>query len=112
MIKKYKVMYGFHDWECTIEINEELFTPQLLQSALDFFCWDYNKKGNLYEEYAKKLAKQIAYFSMDWNESGIIDQFEDLEGYPPLDGSMGVKLIRCDNFRLEDEEFSLGVELA
>ncbi|MDM1514520.1 hypothetical protein [Myroides odoratimimus] len=49
---------------------------------------------------------------MDWNESGIIDQFEDLEGYPPLDGSMGVKLIRCDNFRLEDEEFSLGVELA
>ncbi|EHO13831.1 hypothetical protein HMPREF9715_00905 [Myroides odoratimimus CIP 101113] len=99
-------MYGFHDWECTIEFNTELFTQDLLQECLDFFYWNYDKKGDLYAEYAKKLAKSIIYLSMEWNEEGIIDKFKDVEGFPPLDGSMGVKLIVSDTFEFEDEDFT------
>lgn len=110
MIRKYKIEYGFMDWECTLEINETIFTPELLKEALDFFVWDYDKTNNLYEEYAKKIAKQVILLSMTWNEEGIIDEFIEMEGFPPLDGSMGVKLIRCDTFEFDDDEFSCVVK--
>lgn len=110
MIKQYRVMYGFHDWECTIEINTELFTPELLQQYLDFFCWEYNKKGHLYEEYLKLLAKHLISDSLILTKDGMISIFKNREGFPPLDGSVGITLVSCDHLEFQDERFKCKIK--
>ncbi|MDM1529019.1 hypothetical protein [Myroides odoratimimus] len=104
MIKQYRIEYNY--WSCVIEFNTEIFTMELLQECLDFFSWEYDNEGDLYEEYAKKIAKKVLYLLVE-NELGSIEsRFKELEGVPPIDGSFGVKLISFDSFEFEDCEFT------
>jgi len=107
MKKRYKIEYGFHSWECVIEFDTSLFTPQLVDEYLKFFVWDYDKENDPYEEYAKKLAQAIIIDSMEWNVEGVKDQFKNAEGYPKLDGSSGVLLVRCDPWEFSDDDFEI-----
>lgn len=103
-IKKYTIEYD--NWECVIQFNTEKFTEALLNECLNFFVWQYDKKGDLYAEYAKKLAKQVLHLSMDYNKQGIINNFDE-EGFPSLKGKDGVKLVSCDTWTFEDDFFTL-----
>ena len=107
MIKRYKIEYDW--WNCVIEFDTSKFDNQLLEACLDFYSWDYNTEGDLYEEYAKKLAGVIINYSMDCLLEGIIRNFEE-EGMPILDGSNGVTLISCENWEFDDNAFE-NVEL-
>lgn len=106
------------DWDCTLEFDTEKTTEyggkiytldENLRSSLDFFSGGEEvleeSNGNLYIAYAKFISKKILIESMDWNVSGIIDQFKDSEGYLELDGSQGVTLIYADGFEI-DNDFS------
>lgn len=104
MIKKYDVEYNY--WECTIEFDTEIFTEELLQECLDFFSWEYDEEGDLYEEYARKIAKNILRLLIVADLGSIESRFKELEGFPPIDGSYGIKLIDVDNFEFEDIDFT------
>lgn len=110
MIKRYTVEYSFHDWQCVIDFNTELFTKEHVTEYLAFFVWSYNKENDPYEEYAKKLAQKIIIDSMELNIEGVKDVFEDAEGFPKLDGSTGVELVYCECWSFDDDDFEIEIE--
>lgn len=104
MIIQYKVEYD-GSWACTLEFDTEIFTKEVLQDFLDFFSWHYDQSKDLYAEYAKKIAQKVLFDSMDYTLKRIIEVFAEAEGYPKLDGSQGVSLVDCDNWRFDGDYF-------
>lgn len=105
MKKTYKIQFDW--WTCTIEFDPTLFTKVLLDECLDFFSWEYDEDDDPYEEYAKKLALEIIIESMLKNREGVIRIFNEKEGFPPLDGSMGVSLMQCECWRFYSDDFEI-----
>lgn len=105
-MKRVTIGYGFW-WECTLQIDETVFTEEIAKSLLEFFSWDWDKEADdLRIEYCKKIAQKILPLSSHYSELGILNWFSDAEGFPPLDGSSGIKLIDFDEFQF-DEEFEI-----
>lgn len=105
MIKRYKITFDW--WDCVIEFDTTKFGVELLNECLNFYSWDYDEDNDPYEEYAKKLGEAIIIESMDFNCKGVIGRFENKEGYPYLDGDMGVTLISCDAWEFDSDEFEI-----
>ena len=104
-LRKIEVEHDSIDWSCIIQFDTEIFTKELVQECLDFYSWEYDEDECLYKEYAKKLAIQVMELSKQWNEEGIKERFDE-EGYPSLDGSNGVWLLRCDHRDIGEDEFT------
>lgn len=105
-MRKVTIGYGFW-WECTLEVNEEIFTQENAKSLLEFFSWDWDKDASDFrKEYFLKIAQKVIMLSAHYSEMGILNWFQDTEGFPPLDGSYGIKLIDFDEF-VFDEEFEI-----
>jgi hypothetical protein len=110
MIKKYKFQYDCI-YDIIFKVDLEIYTKELALATLEFFTWHWDKDSDPITEALKKIALVCLQFSADgWNEIGIIDQFIDLEGYPRLDGSYGVTLVRIDNFEYDENNLSLEIE--
>lgn len=94
MIKKLRVEVDFND--AVFEIDTEKVTEEFANEFLNFFMWSYNKKANPIEEMCRKIAikcwKEEYYH--DWNLNGLIEEMKEFEGYPWLDGTDGIKLLR------------------
>ena len=119
-IRKIKVtsdQWGL-DWDCILEFDtestivtsEKTYTlDENLRLSLEFFSGGTeaieDAEGDLCIAYAKFIAHKILLESMEWNLDGIIRSFVNAEGYLSIDGTQGVKLIRADDYEIE-EEFS------
>lgn len=110
--KLYTYTYGPMEAECKIEIDLDVFTADHANSVLDFFTWYYDKEADPIDEFMKKLALMIFQIGSEseLNESGVMRAFESEEGWPRIDGSIGLKLIYIDNFRFDED--MLNVEIS
>lgn len=109
MINRYDFNYGFHDGYVSFEVDTEKFTPELANATLEFFTWDYDAGANPIDEVLKKYAIQaflLAGFH-EYNVNGLIQQFKDCEGFAPVDGSMGIKLVSFSGVELNDENLTM-----
>lgn len=113
-IKIYSFTYGFHEATVTFEVDTEKFTPEVAKSTLEFFRWDYNKEADPVDEVLKKYAIQAIEYSTfnQHNELGVIDDFEDTEGFAPVDGSMGIKLTEVGGYEFHEHELTVEVSNA
>ena len=111
MKKRYDFNLASYESMALFEVDLEKFTPEMAQATLDFFMWDYDKEADPVDEVMKKYAIEAMRISTinDCNELGVIDEFENKEGFAKIDGSDGITLISVTGF--EFEERLLDVEI-
>lgn len=113
MIKIYDFIY-ISAWDATVsfEVDTEIFTPEKAKDTLEFFVWDYDKKNDPIDEVMRKYAieaiKQATF--NNYSEEGVIEAFNDNEGYYSIDGSFGIKLTEVTPLSFNDSELSVKIK--
>ena len=96
MKEQLKYTYGFLDGEVILSLDREVFTEKLARILLefgeDFGAFRDNEDDVL--NACKKIAYTAFYISStkNLNTKGVKKEFESLEGFPRLDGNLGIKL--------------------
>ncbi|MCW2478862.1 DUF2528 family protein [Candidatus Symbiopectobacterium sp. NZEC135] len=112
-IRRYGVNW-FGTLDLIVDVDLDIVTEDSLNVINNFWSdssWRLNDaNGNLLFAVLKMLAQQC--FQMvtahGFNANGLIHQFDwdggnGMEGWPPMDGSYGFKIISCDEL-----EFDMG----
>lgn len=118
MKKRYTVDY---DWkfECVFEIDDEVFTEQMAKSINEFWMNpDYraSQAGSHLHAVLKMLANHCWILSLE--HANYIRAFDyeldncGQEGWPKMDGSAGIKIIRVDNLDLDYDDMNIEVATA
>jgi hypothetical protein len=113
MKKKFKLTFDW--WEAVVEIEQNEKTIGHIKDQLSFFTGGQrtidNAENNeeIIEAYLRQIARSLVVESMDWKLEGVIDQIADdmYEGFLPIDGSFGVKLVSIDNWEFSEEDFDI-----
>lgn len=110
-IEKYKIDYQVYEAFCILEVDDTKVTMQLCKEFLDFFSWEHpcDDEGDLKHEAIKKIGIQCikeSTFNFH-NTKGVISDFENLEGFPKIDGSQGIKLITVEGYDFDPNGFQL-----
>lgn len=117
MIKVYKAENGFA--ECKVAIDESKASEKFLHEINNF--WGNSKsrlreaKGDVAKAVATMLIKQcfsLQYQNYGLNSWGVMqcfdwDEGEGQEGWPKMDGSYGIAIIRCEEPEIELDFFSV-----
>lgn len=111
MVKKYNYNYN-DDAFVVFEVDDDKFTEDIAKECLDFFIWDYDDWGNPVEELLKNYAIEIIKLNCG-NSSlsvhGIIREMGEMEGFVPLDGSIGLKLITSSRLEIYRGNIELNI---
>jgi len=88
---------------CGVEYTTEMYAKEslLFFSGGEDLLEEYN--GDVFRAYFKLITPTLMKESLDWNKAGVISQIADMEGWVPLDGSCGIKLVSCDSLELGEE---------
>jgi hypothetical protein len=124
MKKKYFVEHRETLWTCTIEVEPEMPIPQLtaghdrqniamdaIIAMVDFWTGAKyhlaNNNGDYVLTFVQQLAREIFYIlaAEKLNVIGVITTFKSREGWAPMDGSYGIKIISVDILSFDQEEF-------
>jgi hypothetical protein len=105
-IKKFS--FDYRQWEATADfkVDTAIFTNEHANATLEFFDWAYDEDNDPIEEVMKKYAREaikIASFS-NMTVSGVIEEFKELEGFAPIDGSLGITLILIDGIDFDEDD--------
>ncbi|EAM6083122.1 DUF2528 family protein [Salmonella enterica subsp. enterica] len=117
-VKRYEITWNAHEDTpvLTVEIDHSICTDKLLHQINNFFInaedrylnCDYDITATVLKMLAAVCFSEQAGPTGDWNTYGLICQFEDgnYEGWPPMDGSEGIKILGCDSpgVRYDDME--------
>jgi len=109
MNKIYKFVYGIYEASAEFEVDHNIFTEDLAKCTLEFFTWNYNKENNPIDEVLIKYAMEVikvATFN-NFNIIGVIDYFNENEGFCKIDGSKGIKLFSVTEYKFEEEYLQL-----
>jgi hypothetical protein len=112
MIKQYKYDYSVCNGSATFEIDTDKFTSVEANETLKFFCWDYNKEADPIEEVMKKYALEVISVATEYNynETGVIEEFNTREGFCKLDGSSGIKLTSSFPYEFNEDELTVEIK--
>ena len=110
-MEKLVYTYGFLDGKVELSLNRELFTEEMAHNLLEFsedfgaFRDDEDDVLNA----CKKIAYKAFYISStkNLNTKGVKREFESLEGFPRLDGSVGITLEYVEGYEFDPFEFEL-----
>lgn len=111
-IKRYDFNYDMYEMEACFEVDTDKFTADHAKATLEFFTWNYDKEADPIDEVMKKyaiVAMNIA-TQEDYNEYGVISEFNDKEGFCKIDGSSGIKLISISGFEIEEHLLEMTIE--
>lgn len=108
MAKKiYKFDYDYASLE--FEIDLEKFTPELAKETLEFFLWDYDREADPIDEVLKKYALRAFLIGMGKSCKGCINRWDE-EGFAPIDGSHGIRLIEYTDFEFMENSLTMEVK--
>lgn len=115
-IKTYTIECGDTYWESRFEVDTEFkkeccgveYTAEMYaKESLLFFSGGEDlleeEDGDVFRAYFRLLAPTLMKESLDWNTNGVISEIGDAEGFAPIDGSCGIKLVSCDSLELGQE---------
>lgn len=105
MVLKYDFTYN-NDATASFEVNTNIFTEKDAKLLLEFVDWDYDKDENPIDELMTKYAiEAIKYASLNnSNLYRVINIFADTEYLCPVDGSVGVKLLKVNGYDFNNIE--------
>lgn len=104
----YKYEYDYYEAEVHFKVDKEKFTEEMAYETLDFFTWDYDENEDPIDEVMKKYAMEairIATFN-NYNEFGVIDEFQNNEGFAPIDGSYGITLVQINGYEFDTDKLT------
>ena len=113
-MEKLKYTYGFLEGDVELSLDREIFTEEIAQEILnfheDFGAFRDNEDDVL--NACKKIAYTAFYISStkSLNTKGVKREFESLEGFPRLDGNLGIKLDYIGGYEFDPFEFKLDNE--
>ncbi|EEC2773281.1 DUF2528 family protein [Salmonella enterica] len=108
-IKRYEITWNAHEDApvLTVEIDHSVCTDELLHQINGFFINAEDRYLDSDCDITATVLKMLAATCFteqtgptgDWNTQGLIALFEDgnMEGWPPMDGSEGIKILGCDS---------------
>ena len=101
------VVISFDWWEAVIRLSDNI--ENLMKSQL-LFWMDGQQRidregGDIEQAYLKMLGEELIKYSMEYNFFGILNKFEDKEGWCPLDGSEGIQLMSINNWEFSQDDF-------
>lgn len=106
-----KFSFEYNGAEAIFEVDESIFTENIALEGLEFFTWDWDRKGDpvveLLKKYAIEAIREATYHS--YNCSGVISEFSNKEGFIKIDGSLGIKLTYINGLDMDGE---IGVEIS
>ena len=91
-----------------IIVDLDKFTEDDAKMCLEFFRWDdfVDYEGDLMFEYMKKLSIVCFQNGMGKSLYGLIEEMKGMEGYPPLDGTVGIEIVTFYAYEFEEEELN------
>lgn len=103
-VKRYVLEYA-DGYEVTVEIDHDIMTDEQLHEINNFWS---GAKGRLYRD--SVLNAVLKMFLVRWMQESC-EAFDpearfnsgEVEGWPPLDGRYGIKLVNYDPFDFESE---------
>lgn len=107
--KQYQIVFDW--WDALIEINDNQETREAIKRQLLSFSDGQQlidaEGGDIIQAYLKQMSTQLITASIDCTLSGVVKLYQQKDGFIPLDGSKGVKLLSIDNwvFHLSDFVF-------
>lgn len=106
----YKLVYCYGDWEAHFEVDLEAANAPC-KASLDFFGDPITRDDDTpecnVEAFLQFWGPTLVDYSMRTNIEGVIMRMAATEGTIPLDGSKGIKLIYCNNWSFDTEDFSV-----
>lgn len=109
-IKRYKLAAPFaEDFEVVVEINNELLTDALLHEINNFWCeaedrldeYDGNVLHAVLGILYRRLWWSIVELGGDAHVDHMVSHFKNIEGWPPMDGSFGIKFVSFDSVEFD-----------
>ncbi|EAW8180876.1 DUF2528 family protein [Salmonella enterica] len=107
-VKRYEITWSAHQDApvLTVEIDHSICTDESLHQINNFFINAEDRYLNCDCDITTTVLKMLAAACFteqtgptgDRNAQGLIALFEDgnMEGWPPMDGSEGIKILNCD----------------
>ena len=106
-----KKTINFEHWEAVVEVNNSLETKESMKEQLLFFMGGQRlidgAEGDIEEAYLKSLGGQLIRLSMDYNLYGVLEEIDEMEGWLPVRGKYGVKLISVDPWDFDESFFDI-----
>lgn len=111
MKKQYTFDYNKMEAEAIFEVDTEVFTDEHALATLEFFTWDYDEEADPVDEVMKKYALEAIKVATEenYNELGVIEEFDSFEGFCKIDGSAGIKLISVTAYRFDPDVLYMDV---
>ncbi|PLY02746.1 MAG: hypothetical protein C0622_05195 [Desulfuromonas sp.] len=120
-VKKYRVDYDGGVAGITVEIDHDIMTEPALHEINNFWLdAEYrlaNAKGDILMAVLVFLAQTslIVQLEGDYNINGLIKRFDyddpylsgGIEGWPKMDGSAGIKIVRLDQHVFYHNDFNV-----
>lgn len=111
-MRKFIVKHDWLSWEMEVEIDEAKAAPAIKQMVEFWTGWERaldNNDGDYTKTFLENLACQCLTIAIshNYNATGIIREFEKLEGWCPMDGRQGIKITDVYCYSLDRDEFSV-----
>lgn len=111
--KTFTVCHDWSGWEATLRIQQDSETLDTLREMLLFRSGGQEMiedcEGDVQEAWLLLFAQTAIIESIEWNVHGVRSQFQQREGWVPLDGTCGIELTGCDEMTFESEDFTVKV---
>ncbi|MGY4385664.1 hypothetical protein ACVWYN_002710 [Pedobacter sp. UYP24] len=124
MLKRYTITYQY-EWSCEVQVNEEFLILERCEADKPFTTLDGMKEmilfwsngatrlkengGDVLKTFLKMLAQAIMYIQAEDNltVAGVIEKFEEMEGWYKPDGGYGFKLVDTEDVDFSIDDFKV-----
>lgn len=110
-IRIFKLSHSETYWDGAVEIDTgNVAATEAMKETVEFWSdWQYrlNENGGDYvRTFLKMLGQKLVLMQLGfgYNLSGIIKEMAKEEGWPPLDGTYGITLVRCDDAEISEDD--------
>lgn len=109
----YKIENDLLGASVTVEVDDEKMPDDMLEQINGFWSGAEDRlldaDDNLLNAVLTLLAETVfrIQFSDDLNTYGVVKAFENLEGWPTMDGTYGFKIIDAESFEIDPFDISI-----
>lgn len=110
---KYQFNYDYYSAGADFTVDVDEFGEENARVLLDFFLWEYDTDGDPVDELMKKYALQAIRVATaeDLNVEGVREWFYNAEGFPPVDGTVGITLDSVEPYTFEESDLAMNKSL-
>jgi hypothetical protein len=107
--KEYTITYNDRH-QVVVRIDHDVMTEAKLHEINSFWSdddWRVRRAGSVLHAVLKMLAAEVLRLSLlPWGD--VVDQFNrGVEGWPPMDGSEGIELVRYDEMSYDADDMEV-----